>query len=365
MKTRWTSTTSLLVALTMIIAACGDDNGDGDGAAGEASDEVAIPASCDDSNGDEAPADEGEDDALAEDETPAGDEDGAGDLTSLTVGILPIADLAPLYYGIDEGFFEEEGLDVSTEIGQGAAEMVPQVLQGDFQFGFGNYVSLMLARENNVDVQIVSNIVNGAERADRGTNALLVDPDNIGSLEELPGATVAVTTLDNVGEVNVRTTLIANGLDDDVEFVEMPFPDMNAAVESGQVDAAWTAEPFVTLGEASGLLNLVDPMYETTPSMPLAGIFADEGWLEDNPEEANAFYRALQRSLAASSDEEAMKGAIVDHTDTEADQVDSLALANWDPELDETKLHCVAELATIYEILGDHPDMDALVWSAD
>lgn len=348
----------------MIIAACGDDNGAGDGDTEAASDEVAIPASCDD-NGEEAAADEDGEDALAEEETADVEQDGAGDLTSITVGILPIADLAPLYYGIDEGFFEEEGLDVSTEIGQGAAEMVPQVLQGDFQFGFGNYVSLMLARENNVDVQIVSNIVNGAERPDRGTNALLVDPDNIGSLEDLPGATVAVTTLDNVGEVNVRTTLIANGIDDDIEFVEMPFPDMNAAVESGQVDAAWTAEPFVTLGEAAGLLNLADPMYETTPSMPLAGIFADESWLEDNPEEADAFYSALQRSLAASSDEEAMKGAIVDHTDTEADQVDSLALANWVPELDMTKLDCVGELATIYDILGDDPDLDALVWSPD
>ena len=30
---------------------------------------------------------------------------GDGDLTSITVGILPIADLAPLYHAIDQGYF--------------------------------------------------------------------------------------------------------------------------------------------------------------------------------------------------------------------------------------------------------------------
>lgn len=349
----------------MIIAACGDDNGDGDGAAEEASDEVAIPASCDDSTGDEAAADEDEEDALAEEEPTEGEQGGADDLTPITVGILPIADMAPLHYGIDEGFFEEEGLDVSTEIGQGAAEMVPQVLQGDFEFAFGNYVSLMLARENDIGVQIVSNIVNGADTADRGTNALLVDPDNIASLEDLVGGTVAVTTVENVAEVNIRTTLIANGVEDEVEYVEMPFPEMNAAVETGQVDAAWTAEPFITLGEGAGLVSLVDPMYETTPSMPLAGIFADEGWLEENPEEANAFYRAMQRSLEASSDDEAMRDTIVASTETAPDLVGDLALANWVPDLDMTKLGCVGELAATYDILSDDPDLEALVWSAD
>ena len=290
----------------------------------------------------------------------------AEDLTPITVGILPIADLAPLFYGIDEGYFSEEGLDVTLEVGQGGAALVPAVVTGEYQFAFGNYVSLMLARQNDVGVQIVANVVDGAEREDRGTNGLLVDPERIGGLDELAGATFAVTTLSNVAEVTIRTTLRNAGVDDsDVEFVELPFPDMNAAVESGDVDVAWQAEPFVTLGEAAGLVNVADPMYGTTPSMPLAGMFASESWLGDNPEVADAFHRAMTRSLEASTNEEAMRAAIASNTQTPPEIVEQIALANWNPELDTEKLAMVAGLAVEYGILDTEPDLDTLVRPAD
>jgi NitT/TauT family transport system substrate-binding protein len=305
--------------------------------------------------------DDGSGDATAGD---AETEGGAEELTPITVGILPIADLAPLYHGIEAGYFEEEGLDVTTEIGQGGAALVPAVVNGDYQLAFGNYVSLMLARQNDVDVQIVANVVNGADTEDRGTNALLVGPDSgITSVEDLAGKTFAVTTLQNVAEVNIRTTLREAGVnDDDVEFVELPFPDMNAAVESGEVDVAWQAEPFVTLGEQAGLVNIVDPMYGTMPSMPLAGMFASEAWLEENPDLAAAFEQAMQRSLEASDDEETMRAAIEANTQTPPAILPDLALANWQAELDTDKLQQVAELGTDYGLLEAEPDLDQLVW---
>jgi NitT/TauT family transport system substrate-binding protein len=320
----------MLLALTMVttLGACGgDDDGGGSGAGGGSG--------------------------------------GSGELTQITVGILPVADLAPLFHGIEQGYFEEEGLDVRTEVGQGGAALVPAVQSGEYPLGFGNYVSLMLARENGVGVRIVSNLVSGADTADRGTNALLVAPDSgIESVDDLAGRLFAVSTLDNVAEVNIRTTLRNHDVDDsEIEFTELPFPDMNAAVESGDVDVAWQAEPFVTLGEQAGLVNIVDPMYETTPSMPLAGMFASDGWLEENPELAEAFVRALHRSLEDGTDEQAMRDAIAANTQTPPDVVAELALANWQPELDREKLELVADLAVRYEILEGAPDLQELVWS--
>ena len=320
----------LLLVLGMTAAACG---GDDDDAGGDSSGDTGASSS--------------------------------EELTPIKVGILPIADLAPLYNGIEQGFFEEEGLDVTTEVGQGGAALVPAVQSGEYQLAFGNYVSLMLARQNGVDVQIVSNVVSGADTADRGTNGLLVAPDSgIESIDDLAGKTFAVTTLDNVAEVNIRTTLREHDVDDsDIDFVELPFPDMNAAVESGDVDVAWQAEPFITLGEADGLVSVADPMYETTPSMPLAGMFASQSWLEDNPDLADAFYRAMQRSLEAASDDDAMRDAIAGNTETPPEVVAELALANWQADLDEDKLALVGQLATDYEILDAEPDVDELVWT--
>ena len=316
---------AVLVAVGLIAAGCGGDDDDGGNAEGDG---------------------------------------GAGELTEITVGILPIADLAPLYHGIEAGYFEEEGLDVTTEVGQGGAALVPAVMTGDYQIAFGNYVSLMLARQNDVDVQIVGNVVDGADTEDRGTNALMVAPDSgISSVDDLAGATFAVTTVENVAEVNIRTTLREAGVDDaDIDFVEIPFPEMNAAVEAGEVDVAWQAEPFVTLGEQAGLVNIADPMYGTMPSMPLAGLFASGAWIEENPDLAEAFHRALQRSLDESSDEEAMRAAIEANTETPPEILPDLALANWNAELDADKLQTVAELATEYGLLDEEPNLDDLIW---
>lgn len=334
----------------MLLAGCGGDEAD------EPTDGGETPTATDEATT-TAPS-------TPTDDATTADGGGDGELTPITVGILPIADLAPLYHAIDQGYFEEEGLDVTMEIGQGGAALVPAVINGDYQFAFGNYVSLMLARQNNVGVSIVQNIVDGAESPDRGTNALLVGADSgIEDVEGLAGKRFAVSTLNNVAEVTIRTTLRNAGVDDSgIDFVELPFPDMNGAVEAGEVDVAWQAEPFVTLGESAGLVNIVDPMHGTMPSMPLAGMFASDQWLTDNPDLAEAFIAGLRRGMEDADDEAAMQAAIVANTQTDEGLAEQIALANWNPDLDSDKLAEIGALATEYGILDAEPDMEMLVW---
>ena len=65
-----------------------------------------------------------------------------------------------------------------------------------------------------------------------------------------------------MGEVGLGAILEEQGLDPaGVSFVEIGFPEMNAAVAAGDVDVAWNVEPFITLGEMDGLVNVLDPLY--------------------------------------------------------------------------------------------------------
>jgi NitT/TauT family transport system substrate-binding protein len=318
----------MLLVLALLAAGCGDDDDDGGTAGGEASGE---------------------------------------ELTPITVGIIPIGGLAPFYYGLEQGYFEDEGLDVRTEIGFGGAEFVPSVLSDEYQFAVGEYLSLMIARENGVELQVVSNLTNGADTPDRGTDALLVAPDSgIDSIDDLAGKTIAVNGLQGMGEVGLGAILEEQGLDPaGVSFVEIGFPEMNAAVAAGDVDVAWNVEPFITLGEMDGLVNLLDPLYETEPSLPVGLVFASEEWLDENPELASAFHRALQRSLEAASDEEAMRDAIAANTETPPDLAAEVALDNWQPEIDRAKLAILGQLATRYGILEAEPNLDELIWTAE
>lgn len=70
---------------------------------------------------------------------------------------------------------------------------------------------------------------------------------------DLEGRTLAVNTLDNIAEVTALEALSAEGVDvDSIELTEVPFPDMQAPVENGEVDAAFFIEPFSTLAEEAG-----------------------------------------------------------------------------------------------------------------
>lgn len=306
-------------------------------------------------------------DQRSDDQETDSDDEAPGELIPVTVGTLPLADQAPFFYGVEQGFFADEGLDITIETsGAGGAELVPSVLSGDFQFAFSNYLSLMQARENDAPVQIVSSWVNGAEGEDQGTLGLLVAPDSgIDSVEDLAGKTFGVNTLDNIATVAIRAVLDEHGVDDsEIELTEVGFPEMNGAIEAGTIDVALQTEPFVTLGKEAGLVSLLDPMYEMAPSLPLVGVFAAESWLEANPEVADAFARGLQRSLAAASDADAMRETIAAETETPPDIVEVLPLANWQPEIDRDALALQGELATGYGILSEEPDLEQLIWTA-
>lgn len=54
-------------------------------------------------------------------EAPAGGDEAAqdGGLTEVSIGVIPIVDVAPIYLGVQEGIFEEHGLDVELTLAQG------------------------------------------------------------------------------------------------------------------------------------------------------------------------------------------------------------------------------------------------------
>src|SRR4051794_15399316 len=61
----------------------------------------------------------------------------------VTVGVIPIVDVAPIYLGKDKGIFKKHGIDLKLQAGSGGAATVPGVVSGQFQFGFGNVTSLI------------------------------------------------------------------------------------------------------------------------------------------------------------------------------------------------------------------------------
>ena len=53
------------------------------------------------------------------------DDSSDGGLRKVTVGLIPIVDVAPVYLGIQQGFFKKHDIDVKVEFGDGGAAPIP------------------------------------------------------------------------------------------------------------------------------------------------------------------------------------------------------------------------------------------------
>ncbi len=73
----------------------------------------------------------------------------------MKVAVVPVADVAPIYLGVEQGFFEEEGLDVTLQNAQGAAAAVPLLLNGEIQFAYGAMIPMIPIVASGVPAQFV------------------------------------------------------------------------------------------------------------------------------------------------------------------------------------------------------------------
>src|SRR3712207_238893 len=139
---------------------------------------------------------------------------GSGERDQVTVGVIPIVDVAPIYLGEQQGFFDEQGIELTLETAQGGAAVVPGVMNGQYQFGFSNVTSLLLAAEEGLPLQVVANGVasTGEQGADFG--AVVAKPESgIADAADLAGKRVAVNTLNNIGTTTINESVRAAGGD--------------------------------------------------------------------------------------------------------------------------------------------------------
>jgi NitT/TauT family transport system substrate-binding protein len=297
-----------------------------------------------------------------------GDDDdgggGGGGPATLNVGVIPIADVAPLYLGIDKGFFEEQQLTIKPQLAEGGAAITPAVLSGDFQIGFSNTISLLIAASEDLPVQIISQGVLGGKTEKEAWADLLVLKDGpIKQPKDLEGKTIAVNTLENICEVTIKASLEKDGVDvDTLKFTEVPFPDMNAALEAGRVDAACVVEPFVSQGKAGAARGIAPFYVRTAPDLTVATYFTSTQYAEENPDVVDRFVEAMSKSLTyAQSHPDEVRQVLLDYTEIPPEAAEQIKLPVWRTDLNEPTIEKLSELSEKYGLIEEQPDLDELI----
>jgi NitT/TauT family transport system substrate-binding protein len=297
-----------------------------------------------------------------------GDDGGGGSgggPATLKVGVLPIADVAPLYLGVRQGFFKEEQLTIEPQVMQGGAEVTAAVVSGDVNMGFSATEPLIVAKSKGVPVQIVSQGNQAAATEGEAWDGLMVKDASIKTLKDLEGKTVAVNALKSMPELCARSMLEREGADvSKVDFVEVPFPEMTAALDAGRVDATTAVEPFVSQAKAGGARSLGSYLTGLEPKLTVGTYFGATPYIDANEDVVERFARAMNRSLEyTQAHPDKARKTIAGYTEIPAEVADVMKLSFWSTDLNRASIELIADEAERVDFIDEKPSLDELIWS--
>jgi len=271
----------------------------------------------------------------------------AGDVekSQITIGILATVDNAPVQLAKDRGMFERNGLAVEIKVFPSGPDALTAVKAGSLDLCLINYVSFFEAvAGGSVDGRVVAD----AYQATPDSVVLVAKEDKgIRKPEDLAGKKISVHSRGNINELLLRELLKGNGLDPSAaSYVDVKFPNIQAALQSNQIDAGVLVEPYITrAGQELGakpVLRLIDG---PTADMPLSGYVAMTPFTEANPRTVAAFQRAMKEANElAENDRGALGPVLQELTKVPAESVSSLSLGRFPTSVDASRLQRVIDL---------------------
>ena len=204
---------------------------------------------------------------------------------------------APQYVAIENGYFAEEGLDLTLVTGFGADKTMTAVLSGEADIGFmGAEASIYAYQEGANDP-----VVNFAQLTQRAGN-FLVAREEMPSFtwENLKGSTVLGGRKGGMPEMVFEYILKQNGIDPakDLEIDQsIDFGSTAAAFSSGLGDFSVEFEPSATALEKEGAGYVVASLGVDSGYVPYTSYSAKTSFMEENPEIIQKFTNALQKGM--------------------------------------------------------------------
>ena len=205
---------------------------------------------------------------------------------------------APQYVAIEEGYFTEEGLDLTLVTGFGADKTMTAVISGEADIGFmGAEASVYAYQEGATDP-----VVNFAQLTQRAGN-LLVAREEIPDFkwEDLKGEKVLGGRKGGMPEMVFEYILKKNGIDPQKDLTIDQSIDFGstAAAFTGDDSAAYTVEfePSATILEKEGAGYVVASLGEASGYVPYTSYSAKASYMKENPEIIQKFTDALQKGM--------------------------------------------------------------------
>lgn len=238
---------------------------------------------------------------------------------------------APMYVAIEEGYFTDEGINLTLVTGFGADKTMTAVLSGEADIGFmGSEASIYTYNEGANDY-----VVNFAQLTQRAGN-FLVAREKMSDFQwkDLKGKTVLGGRKGGMPQMVFEYILKENGIDPAKDLSinqNIDFGSTAAAFAEGQADFTVEFEPGATTLESEGKGYVVASLGEDSGYVPYTAFCAKQSYLKKNEKVIQGFTNALQKGM----------NYVQNHTPEEIAKIIA-------PQFKETNLETITTIVTRY-----------------
>jgi NitT/TauT family transport system substrate-binding protein len=265
--------------------------------------------------------------------------------TTVVVGALPVIDTAGLQVALKEGFFRQAGLNVTVKPVTQSTAAIPDLLHGSIDvIGGGNYVSFLEAQANGTfPVEFLAPAIDCTASS---YGVVAMPASGITKAADLAGKTIAVNLTQNIQTLTTSAVLAADGVSaTSLHYVQVPFPDMGAALAANRVDAISAVEPFLAAALAAGGKLVTSTCTGSTADFPLSGYVTTGSWARQHAAAARAFQQALEKGNAyADAHPAAVRALLPAYTSITAKAAAGMPLGSYPGTLTAAALQRVATL---------------------
>ncbi|MGN0307641.1 MAG: ABC transporter substrate-binding protein [Lachnospiraceae bacterium] len=236
---------------------------------------------------------------------------------------------APMYAALEEGYFAEEGLEVTLVTGFGADKTMTALLSDEAQIGFMGPETTVYTYQGKME----DYAVNFAQLTQRAGNFLVSrQKEENFSFADLKGKTVLGGRAGGMPQMVFEYILKKNGLDPQTDLSidqSIDFGSTAAAFSGGQAEYTVEFEPHATALEQRGDGYVVASLGEESGYVPYTAFSAKKSYIEKNPQVIQAFTNGLQKGM--------------DYVNTHtAQEIAALIKPQFD-EMDETTLAAIID----------------------
>jgi NitT/TauT family transport system substrate-binding protein len=300
--------------------------------------------------------------ALGSDDSNASSTGGGLEKSKIKVAILPTVDTAPLWLALDAGYFKDEGLEVETVVAASGQAAMTKAISGETDIAISSYMPFFVAKSTGTaDIQLVADATSISPKS----FAIVTVPNSpVKTINDLQGKRIAMTARNTASDLLAKSLMKDHGVDGSkVNWVQIPFPNVAAALQQGQVDAALLPEPFLSqAAKTAGAIPVIDVNTGATQDFPLSGFGALTKWVKANPKTLAAFQRALQRATSETNkDRSKIEPLLVKYAKIDEDTAKLLSLPSFGATLDARRLQRVPDLMLQMGAITSKVDAAAMI----